>query len=263
MAYNIEDKNLLALLEALKEIENIDCIALGGSRVSGNNDSMSDYDLYVYCNDEITYEERSKAITPHCSQAEICNHYWESEDNCIMNNGIGVDIIYRQMKFAEFFTNMITENFKPMNGYSTCFWDNILNSEIIFDKSGKFSEFQKRINIPYSDEMSRKVIENNRNLLSGKLPSYDQQIKKAAERGDLVSVHHRITEFLASYFDIIFALNKVTHKGEKRLIKLCKKYCKKLPESFEENINALLASTTKGNSYEIICDMVEKLDKIL
>jgi hypothetical protein len=89
------------------------------------------------------------------------------------------------------------------------------------------------------------------------------QIKKAAERGDIVSVHHRITEFLASYFDIIFALNKVPHPGEKRLINLCKKSCKLLPYKFEENINALLASVPNGNSYEIITNMITELDKIL
>ena len=46
------------------------------------------------------------------------------------------------------------------------------------------------------------------NLLSGMLPSFDTQIKKAEKRRDLVSVNHRVTEFLASYFDILFALNE-------------------------------------------------------
>lgn len=51
--------------------------------------------------------------------------------------------------------------------------------------------------------------------MNGKLPSYDRQIKKAQERGDIVSVNHRITAFLESYFDVIFALNRQTHPGEK------------------------------------------------
>ena len=68
---------------------------------------------------------------------------------------------------------------------------------------------------------------------------------------------------LASYFDIIFALNRLTHPGEKRLVSLCKSNCKILPENFEENISALLANVTKGGCYEIVCDMVKYLDKVI
>lgn len=99
--------------------------------------------------------------------------------------------------------------------------------------------------------------------MNGKLPSYDRQIKKAQERGDIVSVNHRITAFLESYFDVIFALNRQTHPGEKRQVQLCKKYCTLLPKDFEENINALMKSISDGGSYEIVTAMVNNLDEIL
>lgn len=263
MSFVIEDKNFLEVINALKSIEDIDAVALGGSRVQGNNDKMSDYDIYVYCKKDIGYEQRSKALLPLCCQAEICNHYWESEDNCIMNNGVPVDIIYRKVEMFEPFVNMLIEGRNAMNGYSTAFLHNIITCEVLFDKSGKFTEFKKKVTIPYSEKMRKTIITQNRNLLSGKLPSYDVQIKKAYERGDFVSVHHRITEFLASYFDIIFALNRLTHPGEKRLVKLCKKDCRILPDKFEENINALLGSTMNGNSYDMVTDMIAELDKII
>ena len=71
------------------------------------------------------------------------------------------------------------------------------------------------------------------------MPAYNTQIKKAFARNDLVSINHRITEFLASYFDLIFALNEKTHYGEKRLISLCKSECKILPADFEKNLVSL------------------------
>lgn len=122
------------------------------------------------------------------------------------------------------------------------------------------SEIWRRL---ISGNLRSAIIKNNRNLLNGKLPSYDRQIKKAQERGDIVSVNHRITAFLESYFDVIFALNRQTHPGEKRQVQLCKKYCTVLPKDFEENINALIKSISGGGSYEIVTAMVNNLDEIL
>lgn len=252
-----------SIINSLKSLDEVDCIALGGSRSTGENDAKSDYDIYVYCNSDIGYDLRSKALLPFCSEAEICNHYWESEDNCVMKDGVSIDIIYREIAKFEHYLKMVVDDGFAFNGYTTCFWHNIVTCKVIFDKSGKFSDLKSKYTKPYPDILKKNIIQKNRNLLSGCLPSYDMQIKKAVLRGDLVSVHHRITEFLASYFDIIFAVNELTHPGEKRLVSLCKKHCNILPENFEENINALLASVTKGNSYDIVTDMVQALDKII
>ena len=92
------------------------------------------------------------------------------------------------------------------------------------------------------------------------MPAYPKQIKKALKRKDFVSINHRIAEFLASYFDLLFAINEVTHPGEKRLIQLCKKKCKILPENFEEDLNLLflyMFSDKKQDSF------IEVLDRIV
>jgi len=86
--------------------------------------------------------------------------------------------------------------------------------------------------------------------LSEVMPAYKYQIEKAAGRNDLVSVCHRTAAFMESYFDIIWAMNELTHPGEKRLVSLCQKQCKILPANFEENINQLYA------------DLFTNLDKV-
>lgn len=53
-------------------------------------------------------------------------------------------------------------------------------------------------------------------LLTGSLPSYDKQIEKILVRKDIVSINYRVAAFLESYLDIIFAINRLTHPGEKR-----------------------------------------------
>ena len=102
-------------------------------------------------------------------------------------------------------------------------------------------------------------------LLSGMLPSYDGQIKKAVEREDLVSINHRVSAFMESYFDVLFALNELTHPGEKRLVSLCKKNCRILPADFEENIEKLFAHLFTKPEFvgDDIARIVDELKKII
>jgi hypothetical protein len=53
-------------------------------------------------------------------------------------------------------------------------------------------------------------------------------------RGDAVSVNHRAAAFLASAFDVIFALNRVLHPGEKRLVSYVEASCPLRPDGFRE-----------------------------
>ncbi len=55
------------------------------------------------------------------------------------------------------------------------------------------------------------------------------QIEKACQRKDLISLNHRVAALLASYFDVIFALNRVLHPGEKRLMEWAQAHCARVP----------------------------------
>ena len=85
--YNVKDANLEEVLLALKSLDTVEAVALGGSRSTGANDENSDYDIYVYCSEIPTGETRENLLEKYCSIAEFGNHYWESEDNTVMNNG--------------------------------------------------------------------------------------------------------------------------------------------------------------------------------
>ena len=90
-------------------------------------------------------------------------------------------------------------------------------------------------------------------LLSGMLPSFDMQIKKAEKRGDLV---------LASYFDIIFALNEMTYPGEKRMQSICSKECKILPKNFDANLNRLFDRMFRQDVSSVINEIVEEIKSL-
>ncbi|MDE7178128.1 MAG: DUF4037 domain-containing protein [Lachnospiraceae bacterium] len=170
---------------------------------------------------------------------EIGNSFWELEDDCTLKDGVDIDILYRNLEDFSRDIHSVVEKHIAHNGYTTCMWHNLIHSRILYDKNGKLTTLQNKYNVPYPDGLKDNIIKQNLRLLRGNLPSYDLKIKKAIIRKDWVSVNHRTAAFLESYFDIIFALNKLTHPGEKRMLQYAKEQAEILPVNFEENLNCL------------------------
>ena len=250
------------LFEELGSISQVEAIALGGSRATGRNDEKSDYDVYVYTTNSIDEKVRKDILEKYCSYMEIGNSFWELEDDVTLKDGIDMDIIYRNMDDFEKMVSSVVIDCIPWNGYTTCMWHNLITSQIVLDKNGKLNKIQEKYRIPYPSKLKENIISNNLKLLNGMLPSFDMQIKKAENRGDLVSVNHRVTEFLASYFDIIFALNETTHPGEKRMQSICSKECNILPRNFDENLNLLFDGMFREKISPVIKEMITELKKV-
>lgn len=247
------------LFRELSNLPQVEAIALGGSRATGRYDDKSDYDVYVYLTDIIDYSERKQILSKYCGYMEIGNSFWELEDDVTLNNGIDMDIIYRNMQDFENIIESVVVECNAWNGYTTCMWHNLITSRIIFDRNGTFSALQEKYRIPYPKKLKENIIAKNMNLLSGMLPSFDTQIKKAVNRGDYVSVNHRVAEFLASYFDIIFALNEMTHPGEKRMQSVCSAECRILPDHFDSNLNRLFDGMFQPGVCAVVDDIIAEI----
>lgn len=251
-----------ALFAELGQLPQVEAIALGGSRATGRNDEKSDYDVYVYITGAIAEDTRRAILEAYCAYMEIGNSFWELEDDVTLRDGIDMDIIYRDLQGFENMVSSVVLDCNAWNGYTTCMWHNLITSRILLDKTGKLTALQEKFRIPYPKKLKENIISNNRKLLHGMLPSFDVQIRKAEARGDLVSVNHRMAEFLASYFDILFALNEMTHPGEKRMQSICAKECKILPENFHENFDRLFRGMFREDISPVIGDMVDALQKV-
>lgn len=246
------------LFNEFGKLPEVDAIALGGSRAGEVFDEKSDYDVYLYCTGDISEAVRKEILNKYCSFMEIGNHFWEYEDNCTLNNGIDIDILYRNLEdFCEDVASVV-EGCEARNGYTTCMWHNLINCKIIFDRQGNLKRAKERFSVAYPPELKKNIIDRNMRLLCQAMPAYTTQIEKAVKRKDAVSINHRTTAFLESYFDVIFAMNELTHPGEKRLIQLCKKHCAVLPDAFEENLNRLFEDL-HGNENAL----KEDLDRIV
>lgn len=229
---------LFAELSALPQVE---AIALGGSRAGIHYDEKSDYDIYLYCTAPVSEEERRAILSKYCSYVEYGNHFWELEDNGTLNNGIDFDLLFRDLNDFTAGIARVVEQFQAGNAYTTCMWHNLVTCKIVYDGTGRLTAAKERFTVPYPDQLKKNIIENGWRLLRTSMPAYELQIKKAAGRGDLVSVNHRTAALLETYFDVLFALNGKTHPGEKRLIQLCREMCPTLPVRFEENLNDLFS----------------------
>lgn len=247
---------------ALPEVE---AIALGGSRAGADYDEKSDYDLYIYCTGVPDENVRKSILEKYCQYMEIGNSFWELEDDCTLKDGVDIDVLYRNIEDFSQTIHSVVEEYTAYNGYTTCMWHNLLNSRILYDKSGKLADLQSRYQVPYPEELRDHIISKNLRLLTGNLPSYDAQIKKAAARGDMVSVNHRTTAFLESYFDIIFAWNKLTHPGEKRMVSYVLEKAEVLPADFEKNLNRLFQNlfTDSNTALKAVAAMISALEDVI
>ncbi len=243
----------------------VEAVALAGSRVSGFADAESDVDLYVYVTEDVALDLRAR-IAGGSPRMEIGNATWEPGDEWIdAETGRSVDVMYRQVHWIEEQLDRVLVNYQASVGYSTCFWFNVRQSRMLFGRSGWFAALQQRAGQQYPNELRLAIIAKNYPLLRRNQSSYLRQIELAVEREDPVSVNHRVAALMASYFDVLFALNELPHPGEKRLLKHATASCSRVPREMDRHVTELLRSVGKadGDTVSRVNDLLDARDELL
>ena len=217
----------------------VEAVALAGSRSSQFLDADSDVDLYVYVTEDIPLSVRAE-IAAGSPKVEIGNATWEPGDEWIdAATGTRVDVMYRQVRWIEEQLQRVLVRHQASVGYSTCFWYNVLHSRPLFDHLGWFAGLQWGAQVRYPTELRRAIIAKNYPLLRRNQSSYQHQIELAVKRKDPVSVNHRVAALLASYFDVLFAVNELPHPGEKRLLRHAAQ-CPRQPQDMVPHVVAVV-----------------------
>jgi hypothetical protein len=254
-------EEIAGIYSAFSEVE---AVALGGSVSSDQADSRSDIDLYIYVQREIPPRSRAERISSRASRCEIDNRFWETGDEWIeAQSNIVVDAMYRNCRWMEEQLDRVVRRHEASIGYTTCFWANLLNSKILFDRNGWLDSLQKSMRIPFPPELRRAIVAKNYPILWNNLSSYTTQIHKAIQRKDTVSVNHRITAFLASYFDILFAINGILHPGEKRLLDTAAKNCSLQPTNFVQDVQDLIRFAGSEETLLVLDRLKSRLGQLL
>jgi hypothetical protein len=231
---------------AFANLPEVVAVALAGSGVTGAADEQSDIDLYVYAGAPLAMAGRIAIATSFAIHREVGNDFWEPGDEWIdAQTGRHVDVMYRTPAWIEEQLERVLVRHEASVGYSTCFWHNVLHSTPLFDRSGWYGDLQVTAARPYPEPLKRAIIARNHPILRQRLSSYLAQIERAVRRGDSVSIQHRLTALLASYYDVLFAVNELPHPGEKRLLQIATTQCAKIPADMEAQINALLETATR------------------
>lgn len=239
-------RRIAGLFAPLPQVE---AVALGGSRGDGGvgADPSSDIDVYVYTRGDIPLATRETIVeaTGGATRADLGLGFWGPGDEWHHAlTGIHVDVVYFDAGWMEEQLARVLVRHEASLGYTTCFWHTIRGSMPLHDPRGWFAGLQERAAVAYPEELRRAIVALNHPVLRGVIPAYAHQLDKAAARGDLVSVNHRLAGMLASYFDIVFAVNRVPHPGEKRLIEAAVRSCPRLPDGMAVDLTELLETAT-------------------
>jgi predicted nucleotidyltransferase len=246
---------------AFANLPDVAAVALAGSGVTGAADEQSDVDLYVYAGAPVAMADRVAIATGFATRAEVGNEFWEPGDEWIdTQTGRHVDVMYRTPAGIEEQLKRVLVRHEASVGYSTCFWHNVLHSTPLFDRSGWYRGLQSTAARPYPQSLRHAIIARNHPILRQTLSSYLAQIERAVRRDDSVSIQHRVTALLASYFDVLFAVNELPHPGEKRLLQFAATCCAKIPVDMETQINAILETAARPASPAIIMQINAQLD---
>lgn len=245
----------------------VEAVGLAGSQTVAAGDSTSDIDLYIYTTVPIPLQERAALVEKlGASKADLNLHFWDLGDEWFdKETGIEVDVMYWEPAWIADQIDRVLVRHEASLGYTTCFWNTICNTQILLDRSGWLRALQERAKAPYPEDLRRAILAMNSPVLRSVIPSYTHQIEKALRREDLVSVNHRVAALIASYFDIIFAINRMPHPGEKRLVQVASQRCAKIPRGMPTQVEDVLrAAASPGPDLMVaITTLLDCLDDLL
>jgi predicted nucleotidyltransferase len=233
--------------DALARLPGVRAVVLGGSWVTGQAAPgyASDLDLYVYAPNEPGLTERRAIAELQAAPGtavEVGNTYWEAGDEWTHRGGPPVDVMYRSPAWLDAELDRVLVEHRATLGYSTCVWHNVRCSAPLVDVDGWYARAQQRAAAPYPEPLRAAVLARNVPLLHDANPALSRQLVKAADRGDRVGMLDRAAALLASYFDVLFALNRVTHPGEKRQLVWAAQTCPWRPDHLGELLERFAAA---------------------
>jgi predicted nucleotidyltransferase len=251
---------LAAVVQRLATASSVAAVALVGSRASGIAEPGSDIDLFVYTDGdvgELRLRIADEFADPVAWRSIRDGAFGDGDVWRLTDNGEWLDLMYWSTAWGEAQLSRMFVDHTAAMGYSTAFWRSIRDACPLYERDTWHAGLQLQARQAYPEELRRNIIKLNRPYLRDHPFSYRHQAAKAVERHDVISVNHRVGAWLASYFDILFALNRVLHPGEKRLLEFVARECQVVPDGVAMSVQRLI-----GLSEQAASPLLDTLDKL-
>jgi hypothetical protein len=210
------DHILKQIVASVADLAGFAAISLGGSAATGLADENSDLDLHVYWRAPLAAPAERAARLARVADAgsvEVDILDWGREDHLRVGGHL-VELVYvpldelRVEVVQAYGEGLISE------GYTTARLFYLANGRPLYDPAGELSMLRDRLLAEYPEPTRRLLLQYHPALLR----TYLGHLRLAQTRGDLLMVQHRRYTVQMVFFNLLFALNRRYHPGEKRLL---------------------------------------------
>ena len=209
------DARFGSAVEAVAGIAGVVAVSLGGSLASGLADEASDIDMHVYFRAPLadTAERHARiaaAADPGTPVREVGD--WGLEDHFYVGGRLA-ELIYVHLDDMRALVERAYGEGIGDEGFATAQLAFVAEGRPLHDREGALAALRARLAV-YPEATRSRLLGSHPRLLR----SYLGQLRKAQSRGDLLFAQHRRYTLQMVFFNMLFALNRRYHPGEKRLL---------------------------------------------
>lgn len=247
------------IAEAVARIPNVVAISLGGSIGSGFADADSDLDFHVFWQEPLsppTEREAHLATIADTGSLQVRpgTASWDLEDWFSVENHL-VELIYVAWRDVEADVAAAYDHGLTDAEFTTARLHNYAHGQALYDPNGVLRAPHDRLRNAYPEPTRELLLRRE----PERLALFLKQLRVAQGRRDLLFAQHRRYSVQTVYFNLLFALNRRYHPGEKRLLMHAER-CPILPANHTERWEYLALLPADDAALEFaLTELVEEL----
>ncbi len=241
----------------LSVMPGIVAVSLGGSVAVGLADDASELDLHVYWAAPLPSAEtraaRLRAIAdPDSVRAGLTS--WGLEDQFSVGSR-PVELIYRCWDDVRDEVERAYDPGLPGQGFTTAVLYSVARGRPLHDPTGDLTTARERLVREFPEATRTAILQREIPLLGFHL----SQLRKAQVRDDIVYAQHVRCKVQVLFFDVLFALNRLYHPGEKRSLEHARRYVIRPAECEERWEHAARLGANDSGLVQHLGDLVVEL----
>lgn len=237
---------LKEIIEGVSSLPGVGAVLLFEPELgSALSDKADPWELTVCLEAPLALEFRRSLLVPRSTLWESDDSGFGPEDRGELNDGTRVRLVYRSLDALTDEVSQVVDGARALRTGTTDLWNKVTKSSVLFDPTGRAAATQARFSVPFPHALQRAVVQLHWPLLSDGLESFSTQAIRAFHRGDWFEGHRAAVAFLASAFELVFAVNGQPYSGGARLIERSNAL-PRLPSDWANLLTAVDRSLTGG-----------------